>query len=128
MEIPIEDELNEFLNMTEKDRTADYLCVLKDTNFLIKKLMSRVEELEKNLKEERDLRDLAEQKLSDLREIAGANVTRYLFNSYVKASKARDCTTYEWMHFLEHFKFSEENKLLTEIYSWIDTHIPTSVS
>jgi len=124
METHIEDELNEFLNMTEKDRTADYLFVLKDTNFLIKKLMNRVEELEKNLREQRELRDAAEQKLSDLREIAGANVTRYLFNSYVKVSNARDCTPSEWMHFLEQFKFSEENKLLTEIYAWIDTHIP----
>jgi len=119
----IEDDLNRFLELTETDRTNDYLIILKETNALVKKLMNDVSELSQQLKEERSLRSFAEDKLLQYRETANSNISRYLFNSFIKAAKERECTQLEWVKFTQDFRFSEDNKLIKEIYAWIDTHI-----
>ena len=122
-EAPIEDDLNRFLELTETDRTNDYLIILKETNALVKKLMNDVSELSQQLKEERSLRNAAEDKLLLYRETANSNISRYLFNSFIKASKEREATQLEWVKFTQDFRFSEDNKLIKEIYAWIDAHI-----
>jgi uncharacterized coiled-coil DUF342 family protein len=119
----IEDELNKFLELTEADRTNDYLTILKETNALVKKLMNDVSELSEQLKEERCLRNAAEDKLLQYRETANSNISRYLFNSFIKASLERECTQLEWVKFTQDFRFSEDTKLIKEIYAWIDAHI-----
>jgi hypothetical protein len=122
-EISVEDDLDKFLKLTENDRTRDYLMVLKETNALVKKLMTDIDELQAQLKTERTLRSSAEDKLLLYRETAGSNITRHAFNSYVAASKDRDATHLEWVKFTQSFRFSEDMKLNKEIYAWIDTHI-----
>ena len=123
MEASIEEELNKFLEVTEADRTNDYLLVLKETNALVKKLMNDIDELNIRLKTERSQKELAEAKLLEYRETAGANMTRYLFNSFVRASVNRDATQLEWVKFIQGFRFSEDMKLNKEIYAWIDANI-----
>ena len=119
----IEDELNRFLELTETDRTNDYLIILKETNAFVKKLMNDVSELSQQVKEERTLRNAAEDKLLQYRETANSNISRYLFNSFIKVSKERECTQLEWVKFTQDFRFSEDTKLIKEIYTWIDAHI-----
>lgn len=127
MELPqeasIEEELNKFLELTEADRTNDYLLVLKETNALVKKLMNDIEELNIRLRAERSQKEAAEAKLLEYRETATANITRHLFNSFVKASFDRDATQLEWVKFIQGFRFSEDMKLNKEIYAWIDANI-----
>ena len=119
----IEDDLNKFLELTETDRTNDYLIILKETNALVKKLMNDISDLSQQVKEERSLRNAAEDKLLLYRETANSNISRYLFNSFIKASKEREATQLEWVKFTQDFRFSEDNKLIKEIYAWIDAHI-----
>lgn len=119
----IEDDLNRFLELTETDRTNDYLIILKETNALVKKLMNDVSELSEQVKEERSLRNAAEDKLLQYRETANSNISRYLFNSFIKASKERECTQLEWVKFTQDFRFSEDIKLIKEIYAWIDANV-----
>lgn len=85
--------------------------------------MNDVSELSEQLKEERCLRNAAEDKLLQYRETANSNISRYLFNSFIKASLERECTQLEWVKFTQDFRFSEDTKLIKEIYAWIDAHI-----
>jgi hypothetical protein len=119
----IEDDLDKFLKLTENDRTRDYLAVLKETNALVKKLMTDINDLHAQLRTERTYRNAIEDKLLLYRETGNSNITRYLFNSYVLASKERTATHLEWIKFTQSFRFSEDMKLNKEIYAWIDANL-----
>ena len=122
-ELALQEELNRFLDSTEKDRITDYLQVLKETNVHVKKLVADIEILNQELRKERELRSMVESTLQKYKETASANISRYLFNTYMLASKDREATQAEWLAFIQNFKFSEELKLHSEIYLWIDTNV-----
>lgn len=121
--LALQEELNRFLDLTEQDRVSDYLTVLRETNIHVKKLVETVDFLNKELRKERDLRSLAETTLLKHKETASANISRHLFNTYMVASREREATQEEWVSFIQNFKFTEESKLHSEIYVWIDTHV-----
>lgn len=109
--------------LNEKDRTLEYSNILKDTSYVCEKLMHQIEELKSRLDEERKMRKEAEALLSNYKETANSNINKHIFNTYVMAAKDRPATRVEWAHFIQSFSFSEERKLHTEIYNWVDKNI-----
>jgi hypothetical protein len=99
----------------------EYLDVLKDTSEIAQKLLRDLEAIKSELDNERQKNKDLEKELWDYRETASC-INRRQFSSYVQAAKNRPASHKEWLDFIETFDFSFQQKLITELYVWVDKH------
>ena len=118
------DDINSFLEITETDRTADYLHVLNDTNLLINKLLNDVAATKAELDEERTSKKALERELWNYRKSSCA-INRIEFGHYFFAALDRQHTEEDWLLFSTMFDFSKVNK---EVYKWIDENYPKKLN
>lgn len=118
------DDLEAFLALTEKDTTADYLTILRDTTALGKKMQRDYDALKQELCAEREKNKALEKELWDFRNTATACINKRQFGFYFIASKGREPTGQEWQNFIKTFSFSFQKNLDNEVYGWIDLNCP----
>jgi len=112
------EEINKFLELTEKDRTADYLKILNDTNTIINKLTRDLAEQKTELDNERKYVKILEKELWNFKKTS-CPINRKEFGHYFIAALNRPHTEGDWIKFTTTFDFKTVN---SEIYKWIDLH------
>ena len=103
--------------------TEDYLAMIYETNTLNRKLLADINNLKKELHEERAATATLERKLVDYNtHHPSATINKRMFSLYVQSVHDRDATEAEWQDFAENFYYNSL-QFNSAIYKWIDTRI-----
>ena len=103
--------------------TEDYLAMIYETNALNRKLIADINNLKKELHEERAATATLEKKLIEYNtHHPSATINRRMFSLYVQSVHDRDATEAEWDDFTENFHYNSL-QFNSAIYKWIDTRI-----
>ena len=103
--------------------TEDYLAMIYETNALNRKLLADINDLKKELHEERAATASLERKLVEYNtHHPSATINKRMFSLYVQSVHERDATEAEWLDFAENFHYNSL-QFNSAIYKWIDTRI-----
>lgn len=111
-------DINVFLEITEKAFVADYLKILKETNMLVKKLSDDILYFKSELDKERQKSKELDSALWIYKKNT-CSINRNEFGHYFTSALNREHTEKDWLKFINTFDFSKLNR---DIYNWIDNN------
>jgi len=117
--MPPVEEISEEMKLV----VEQYSSMLADSSVFSQKLMKDIDNLKKELHEERARNKSYEKELMEFRQTTTANINRRQFSFYVMSAKNRAPTDQEWINFNETFTV-DYRPINAKVYEWIDMHIP----